>query len=119
MKVGVLKETLPGERRVALVPEVVGKLKAAGVDTVILGCTHYSILKDQIRAILGHGHDLICSGQVTAARLVDYLKRHPEMEARLSRGGTRRYLTTDLTPRFKQLASLFMGHPLSSEVVEL
>jgi glutamate racemase len=89
------------------------------VDTLILGCTHYSILKDQIRAILGSGHDLICSGQVTAAKLVDYLGRHPEMEARLSRGGTRRYLTTDLTPRFAQLASLFMGHPLSSEVVEL
>src|SRR4030042_1188407 len=40
------------------------------VDTLILGCTHYSILKDQIRAILGGGHDLICSGQVTAATLV-------------------------------------------------
>jgi glutamate racemase len=89
------------------------------VDTLILGCTHYSILKEKIRAILGNGQELICSGQVTAARLVDYLARHPEMEARLSRGGTRQYLTTDLTPRFAQLASLFMGHPLSSEVVEL
>ena len=89
------------------------------VDTLILGCTHYSILKDQIRAIMGDGHDLICSGQVTAAKLVDYLSRHPEMESRLSRAGSRRYLTTDLTPRFHQLASLFMGHPLSSEVVEL
>ena len=89
------------------------------VDTLILGCTHYSILKEQIRAILGPGHELICSGQVTAAKLVDYLTRHPEMETRLSRRGTRRYLTTDLTPRFAQLASLFMGHPLSSEVVEL
>jgi glutamate racemase len=89
------------------------------VDTLILGCTHYSILKDHIRAILGPGHELICSGQVTAAKLVDYLARHPEMETRFSRGRTRRYLTTDLTPRFAQLASLFMGHPLSSEVVEL
>jgi len=89
------------------------------VDTLILGCTHYSILKEQIRAILGPGHELICSGQVTAAKLVDYLGRHPEMETLLSRRGTRRYLTTDLTPRFAQLASLFMGHPLSSEVVEL
>ena len=35
MKVGVLKETLPGERRVALVPDVVGKVKAAGVDVVV------------------------------------------------------------------------------------
>lgn len=89
------------------------------VDTLILGCTHYSILKEQIQAVMGNGQELICSGQVTAAKLVDYLKRHPEMESRLSRGGTRRYLTTDLTPRFQQLASLFMGQPVDSEVVEL
>jgi glutamate racemase len=89
------------------------------VDTLILGCTHYSILKDQVRAVLGDGQELICSGQVTAAKLVDYLQRHPEVERRLSRGGRRAYHTTDLTPRFAQLASLFMGHPLSSEVVEL
>jgi NAD(P) transhydrogenase subunit alpha len=35
MKVGVAKETAPGERRVALVPEVLGKLKAAGVDVLV------------------------------------------------------------------------------------
>ena len=35
MKVGVLKETLPGERRVALVPEVVGKIKSAGADVLV------------------------------------------------------------------------------------
>ena len=56
------------------------------VDTLILGCTHYSILKEPIRAILGNGHDLICSGQVTAAKLVDYLRRHPETEAQSEPG---------------------------------
>ena len=35
MKVGVLKETLPGERRVALVPDVVGKIRAAGADVLV------------------------------------------------------------------------------------
>ena len=94
-------------------------LKEARLDTLILGCTHYSILKDQIRALMGDQLELICSGQVTAGKLVDYLKRHPEMETRLSRGGSRRYLTTDLTPRFQQLASLFMGQALTPEVVEL
>jgi glutamate racemase len=89
------------------------------VDTLILGCTHYSILKEQIRGIIGPGQDLICSGQVAAAKLVTYLERHPDLQAWLSRGGTRRYLTTDLTPRFQQLASLFMGQPVNSEVVEL
>ncbi len=94
-------------------------LQAAAVDTLILGCTHYSILKDKIRGILGSGIDLICSGQTTAGKLVDYLSRHPEIEERLARSGSRRYLTTDLTPRFQQLASLFMGHAGASEVVVL
>ncbi len=35
MKVGVLKETLPGERRVALVPEVLGKLASAGLEVLV------------------------------------------------------------------------------------
>jgi len=94
-------------------------IQQAAVDTLILGCTHYSILKDRVAAIMGDGARLICSGQVTASKLVDYLQRHPEMEARLSRGKSRRYLTTDLTPRFQHLASLFMGRSLNSEVVEL
>ncbi len=94
-------------------------IQQASVDTLILGCTHYSILKDRMAAVMGEGPRLICSGQVTAGKLVDYLKRHPEIEARLSRGRSRRYLTTDLTPRFQRLASLFMGHPLDSELVEL
>jgi len=89
------------------------------VDTLILGCTHYSILREKIGSLMGEGLELICSGQVTAAKLVDYLKRHPEIEGLLSRGGSRRYLTTDLTPRFQQLASLFMGQHIDSEVVEL
>jgi len=94
-------------------------LKAARVDTLILGCTHYSILMEQVRALMGDHLTLICSGQVTAIKLADYLQRHPEMETVLSRGGSRRYLTTDLTPRFQQLASLFMGQALTPEVVEL
>ncbi|MBM4285953.1 MAG: glutamate racemase [Deltaproteobacteria bacterium] len=94
-------------------------LQEARVDTLILGCTHYSILKEQIAAIMAYEPRLICSGEVTALKLVDYLTRHPEMETRLSRGGRRRFLSTDLTPRFQQLASLFMGQPVDSEVVEL
>ncbi len=94
-------------------------LQEAAVDTLILGCTHYSILKERVASLMGDGIRLICSGQVTAGKLVDYLNRHPGLEARLSRGRGRRYLTTDLTPRFQHLASLFMGQTVDSEVVEL
>jgi glutamate racemase len=91
----------------------------AQVDTLILGCTHYSIVKPQIKAIMGNQLRIICSGEVAAAKLADYLRRHPEIETRLSRQGHRRYLTTDLTPSFQKLASLFMGEPIASEIVEL
>jgi glutamate racemase len=94
-------------------------LKAAQVDTLILGCTHYSILKDKIAALMGDGISLVCSGEVAAVKLVDYLKRHPEIETHLDRARQRRFLTTDLTPRFQTLAGLFMGRAVDSEVVEL
>jgi glutamate racemase len=68
---------------------------------------------------MDRGVEIICSGQVAAVKLADYLQRHPEIESRLARQGERRYLTTDLTPRFQDLASLFMGQPIASEIVQL
>jgi glutamate racemase len=94
-------------------------LAARHIDTLILGCTHYSILKPKIKALVNHRTGIICSGEVTALKLADYLRRHPEIETRLSRGGRRRYLSTDLTPRFQELASLFMGEAIEAEVVQL
>ncbi|MDD3580240.1 MAG: glutamate racemase [Desulfobacca sp.] len=94
-------------------------LNQAQVDTLILGCTHYSIVKPQIQALMNHDLEIICSAEVTGGKLAEYLRRHPEIETRLSRQGQRRYLTTDLTPGFQRLASLFMGHPIAPEIVEL
>ena len=94
-------------------------LLAQRIDTLILGCTHYSILKAKIQQVVNGEVEIICSGEVTAEKLQDYLRRHPEIDGRLSRRGTRRYLTTDLTPRFQELASLFMGQPIIAEVIQL
>lgn len=94
-------------------------LLAQKIDTLILGCTHYSILKPKIQALVNSQVRIICSGEVTAMKLADYLRRHPEIDCRLSRQGQRRYLTTDLTPRFRELASLFMGEEIEAEVVQL
>jgi len=49
---------------------------------------------------------------------VDYLKRHPEMNQRLSRGGTVRFFTTEYPERFNQSASLFMGNPVNAEHID-
>ena len=108
-----------GEVADLMLKKYLAPLAARHIDTLILGCTHYSILKPKINALVNHQTQIICSGEVTAMKLADYLRRHPEIETRLSRAGRCRYLSTDLTPRFQDLASLFMGKAIEAEVVQL
>ena len=55
------------------------------IDTIILGCTHYPLLKEVIRQFLPDGVQLLEQGPVIADKLKDYLHRHPEMEIRCSK----------------------------------
>ena len=91
----------------------------AQIDTVILACTHYPLLFDKIRDYLdsrGLGHvQLVTQGDIVAYSLRDYLDRHPEMESRLTRGGTVTYLTTEAPDRFADLAALFMAAPVTAQ----
>ena len=78
------------------------------IDSVVLGCTHYPLLIDKIRQYMPAGIRTIEQGDIVAASLCDYLQRHPEMESRLTRGGTVEYLTTENPEKFNDLAALFM-----------
>lgn len=60
-----------------------------------LACTHYPLLLAPIRAAVPPRARIVSQGEIVARGLGDWLDRHPDMEARLSRGGQRRYVTTD------------------------
>jgi glutamate racemase len=62
---------------------------------VALACTHYPLLLPAIRATAPPDVRILSQGILVADGLGDWLRRHPDMEARLSRGGRRRYVTTD------------------------
>jgi glutamate racemase len=62
---------------------------------ILLGCTHYPLLMAGIRAHVPAGVEVLDQGPLVADRLRDWLERHPEMEARLSRDGSYQLLTTD------------------------
>lgn len=83
------------------------------VDTVVLGCTHYGILEDEIRSALGD-INIINESMVVAYKLKDYLTRHTEIESRLTKGGERVFFTTDNEARFDGLGSEFFGEKISS-----
>ena len=104
-----------------IVRKYLGELtaEAGAIDALLLACTHYPILYETIRRNLPACVELLEQGPIVAASLADYLRRHPEMEQRLSRGGTREFLTTDLTERFDRLARTFFGGPVRSRIVSL
>ena len=91
----------------------------AEIDSLILGCTHYPLLLDKIRKYIPQGVEVLSQGDIVAASLVDYLRRHPDMDARITRGGSTRYLTTEEASAFSELATMFMGHPVKAEKIEL
>lgn len=104
-----------------LIREDVEKLlqKDPLIDTIILACTHYPILKDYIESIVPANVKIISQGPIIAAKLVDYLVRHPEIEAKCTQNGEIRYLTTENAGIFDANASILTGKVIRSEHVKL
>jgi glutamate racemase len=92
---------------------------AAEIDALLLGCTHYPLLLPALRRVVPAGVQVLEQGGIVAPSLADYLRRHPELETRLSRGGTTCFLTTDASAGFDHLAELFLGQAVASERVDL
>ena len=105
------------------------------IDTIILGCTHYPLLLPKIKQQLAQlstfnsqlstlncqlsTPQIIPQGQYIASSLEDYLRRHPEMDERLTRGGTCQYLTTESATKFRECASLFLHEEVEAERITL
>jgi glutamate racemase len=89
------------------------------LDTLILGCTHYSLLLESIRKFLPPGIAILEQGEITSLKLQDYLVRHPEMENRISKNNQLKFLTTESTKIFEERAGFFLDQPVKSEHVQL
>jgi len=89
------------------------------IDTILLGCTHYPIIEDQIRRYLPSGTRLVSQGDIVADSLTDYLQRHPEMESRLTQTGEKKFYTTDDVVDFENHATLFFDEPVKAEQIRL
>ena len=100
-------------------------LKNAHVDTLILGCTHYPLLGNEIKRMMGKQVAIISSAKAAADSIDSYFAGHPEIKKSLSRhggqakSGKRIYYTTDSPERFADLGSRFLGEKISVEKVEI
>ncbi|WP_066632882.1 glutamate racemase [Labilibacter marinus] len=89
------------------------------IDTVILGCTHYPLLKDKIKAYMPKDTTILSQGDIVATSLVDYLKRHPEMDERCRKNGELTFYTTENVDKFKQTAGYFLKEDIEVKHIHL
>ncbi len=89
------------------------------IDSIVLACTHYPLLRPKIEQYLPEGVTLLSQGELVATSLKDYLHRHPEMNDRLTQGGSIRYLTTECPDKFGDLASIFVDEEVNATRVKI
>ena len=90
-----------------IVEDYLAQLRTAGVDTLIMGCTHYPLLRGVISKVMGPGVTLVDSGAETA-KVVAREIHEGGMASHGSANGEIRYFVTDSVDGFSDLASSFL-----------
>ena len=102
-----------GEETTAAVREYASDLKEADVDTVILGCTHYPLIRPIFQRVFGRGVTLVFSAEETAREVAETLTRKGVENAE-SREGTYRFLTTGDPALFREMGRRFLQLPIDA-----
>ncbi len=89
------------------------------IDTIILGCTHYPLLYDTIRKYVPDNIEVVVQGEYVATSLRSYLDRHPAMDAKCTKNGNCKYLTTEDINIFLPAASIFLHESINAETISL
>ena len=102
----------------AIVRRYLDEAAGGAPDTIILGCTHFPLLKDTIRDIAGDGIVVVDSASTTA-RVVREVLETGGMMRKSDSPGSLRLLATDGATRFARVGGQFLGRDLSHRDVEL
>ena len=78
-------------------------------DTVILGCTHYTKLKDGLRSHFNLSLEILSQDEIIPNKLIDYLNRHPELADHLGQGSTRTIHLTLHRPDYDNALKELLG----------
>jgi glutamate racemase len=100
-----------GAETLVAVREYAAPLKDAGVDTVILGCTHYPLVRPIFQRVFGRDVTLVFSADETAREVAETLARK-RIENDAAREGSYRFLTTGDTELFRTMGARFLQLPI-------
>lgn len=91
--------------------EYLAPLRTAGIDTLVLGCTHYPLLAPLIQDVVGKEIVLVDSADTVATGAADLLERL-KLRNRVGRG-QHQFFVSDVPQRFQQIGERFLGQPLT------
>ena len=98
-----------GEEITAIARQYLAPIMDAGVDTLVLGCTHYPLLTGVISYVMGNEVSLVSSAEETAKDLYRVLVENSLLRAPNSAHPTHRFLATGDAANFEKLARRFLG----------
>lgn len=101
-----------------VVEQYLSPLKKEGVDTLILGCTHYPIIRDAIADYMGENVTLISSGEEVAKYAYNMLMRNDMLTER-EEHGINTYYTSDSVELFEENAHAFLGDSLNGQIYKV
>ena len=90
-------------------------LKEKGVDVLIMGCTHYPVITDIIRDVMGESVTLVNTGEYTSKAVLDYITKN-NIQNSSNRAGKHTYYVSDRTESFSHTASILMGETINESV---
>jgi len=94
-------------------------LRVRQIDTLILGCTYYPLLKSTIQRKIGKRVQLIDPSMAVAENLVEYLRKFTEMKDRLGKKGMLRLMVSDITPQFEKNAQMILKKKVRLERIPI
>ena len=84
-------------------------IKNDAIECLILGCTHYSILKKEIKDITKHSVSLISQDEIIPDKLINYLNKHPGLNEKIDKNGKSDFYVSDVTENYCESAEQIYG----------
>ena len=102
-----------------ILDDYLAPLVKQGIDTLVLGCTHYPLFKTLIRSKVGDTVRVLSQDEYIPIKLTEYLARHPDIDQRLSKDGTYQFFVTDNAPSTASVARYLFGESVNLQKVTL
>jgi glutamate racemase len=102
-----------------IINKYIQPLMKKNISALVLGCTHYPLMKQTIRKLTGKNVTVLSQDEIVPAKLAAYLRQHPELERRLDQRHGRDFLVTEQTPTVRRLAARWFGKDIKLKTITI